>query len=89
MAISNPHFVDNETGAMFVLDESGWKKVAERYSRADIRGLNIDELALIHELLMQYRIRLRDSAAEDLLPEQFEQLRGIFAKIELTPYADN
>ena len=89
MAVYNPHFVDDETGAVFVLDESGWKKVAERYSRADIRGLNIDELALIHELLMEHRIRLRHSAAEDLLPEQSEQLKGILAKIELTPYADN
>ena len=84
MAVYNPHFVDDETGAVFVLDESGWVMVAQRYSRADIRGLNIDELRLIHELLMELR-----SDPTVVVPNRIAITDGILAKIELTPYADN
>lgn len=55
MSIGNPHFYDDQTGSMFVLDDSGWERVRTRYTGGSLANLTIDELRAVYESIFNSR----------------------------------
>lgn len=50
MAVSNPHFTDDATGETFVLDESGFARVAAKYNQV-AAVMTLEQFKLLYQHL--------------------------------------